>query len=139
MGYRYPRFQTGEKLARLRRENPAVQHGSQRRKLLSADVYAYTRVYRSNCCLAVFNRGPETAVSLESIEMPDGIYKDVLSDRAVTVKGGRIEGLTLGRDASFVISYCAPARGKRSWSRSARAWSATSRWARPPARRRRCA
>ena len=107
-----PAFKLVKKLARLRRENPAVQHGSQRRKLLSADVYAYTRVYRSNCCLAVFNRGPETAVSLESIEMPDGIYKDVLSDRAVTVKGGRIEGLTLGRDASFVISYCAPARGK---------------------------
>ncbi len=107
-----PAFKLVKKLAKMRRENTAVQSGSLRPKLVSDDVYAYTRVYRGNCCLAAFNRGPDTAVTLEKIELPDGIYKDVLSDRAVTVKDGRIENLQLGRDTSFVLSYCAPAREK---------------------------
>ena len=107
-----PAFRIVKKLAKVRRENPAVQSGSQRRKFLSPDVYAYTRVYRGNCCFAAFNRGPETALTLEGIEMPDGVYRDVLSDRAVAVKAGRIEGLALGRDASLVLSYLAPARPK---------------------------
>jgi len=105
-------FRLIKKLAAVRKENPAVQSGSHRQKYLSPDVYAYTRVYRDNCCLAVFNRGPETKISLENIELPDGIYKDVLSDRAVAVNSGRIDGLTLGRDGVFVVSYRAPARAK---------------------------
>lgn len=105
-----PAFRLIKKLAAVRRENPAVQSGSHRRKLLSSDVYAYTRVYRDNCCLAVFNRGPQTTVTLVDLELPDGSYRDVLSDRPVTVKAGRIEGLTLGKDSVLVISYAAPAK-----------------------------
>lgn len=105
-----PAFRLLKKLAALRRENPAIQSGSHRRKYLSPDVYAYTRVYRGNCCLAVFNRGAETRLTLENIELPDGIYKDALSDRAVSVKGGRIESLALGRDSVFIASYRAAPR-----------------------------
>ena len=107
-----PAFKTVKRLAKVRRENRAVQIGSQRQKYISADVYAYTRVYRGSCCLAAFNRGADTAVTLENIELPDGIYKDALSDRAMTVRGGRIENLQLPRDSSFVISYCEPLRAK---------------------------
>jgi len=107
-----PAFRLVRELARVRRENPAVQSGSHRQKYLSSEVYVYTRVYRANCCLAAFNRGHDTVIDLEGIELPDGIYKDVLSDRAVSVKGGRIEKLALPRDSSFVISYCAPERAK---------------------------
>jgi cyclomaltodextrin glucanotransferase len=107
-----PAFRLVKKLAAVRKENQAVQSGSLRKKFLSPDVYAYTRVYRGSCCLAVFNRGDETSIDLENIELPDGVYKDVLSDRAVTVKGSRISGLKLGRDSSFIVSYCAPVREK---------------------------
>jgi len=107
-----PAFRTVKKLAAVRRENKAVQSGSHRKKYLSPDVYAYTRVYRDSCCLAAFNRGAETSIDLENIELPDGVYKDALSDRAVSVKAGRISGLKLERDSSFVLSYCAPAREK---------------------------
>jgi len=107
-----PAFRTVKKLSAVRKENKAVQSGSLRKKYLSADVYAYTRVYRDNCCLAVFNRGAETAIDLETVELPDGVYKDVLSERAVSVKGGCIKGLSLGRDSSFILSYCGPAREK---------------------------
>ncbi len=107
-----PAFKIVKRLARVRRENRAVQIGSHRQKYVSADVYAYTRVYRGSCCLAAFNRGADAAVTLEGIELPDGIYKDVLSDRAVTVRGGRIDNLQLPRDSAFVISYCEPPRAK---------------------------
>jgi cyclomaltodextrin glucanotransferase len=104
-----PAFRIVHKLARVRRENRAVQTGSQRQKYLSPDVYAFTRVYRGSCCLAAFNRGPDVTIALENLELPDGVHKDVLSDRAVTVKGGRIEGLALPRDTAFVVSYREPA------------------------------
>jgi len=107
-----PAFRLVKRLAALRRENPAIQRGSHRQKYLTPDVYAYTRVYRGSCCLAVFNRGPETRVTLEKIELPDGIYKNLLSDQAVTVRDGRIENLALGRDSVFVAAYRAPAREK---------------------------
>lgn len=107
-----PAFRLVKKLAAVRRENKAVQSGSHRKKYLSADVYAYTRVYRGSCCLAAFNRGPEAVIDLEALELPDGVYKDALSDRAAAVRGGRIGGLRLERDSAFVVSYCAPARQK---------------------------
>ena len=103
-----PAFRLIKKLAKVRRENIAVQRGSHRVKLVSGDVYAYTRVFNGSCCLAVFNRGGETPVSLEKVELPDGVHKDALSDRAVTVKGGRIENLVLPRDSSFVVSCSHP-------------------------------
>ncbi|MCX5792711.1 MAG: alpha-amylase family glycosyl hydrolase [Elusimicrobia bacterium] len=103
-----PAFRLIKRLAKVRRENMAVQHGSQRAKLLTPDVYAFTRVFGGSCCLAVFNRGPETSLSLEALELPDGVYKDVLSDRAVTVKDGRLDNLVLPQDTSFVVSYSQP-------------------------------
>lgn len=107
-----PAFRLVKALAAVRRANPAVQSGSHRRKHLSPEVYAFTRVYRGSCCLAVFNRGPETALTLENIELPDGVYRDEISGRPVNVKAGRIEGLAMPRDSAFVASYAAPAREK---------------------------
>ncbi|OGR44494.1 MAG: hypothetical protein A2X35_00055 [Elusimicrobia bacterium GWA2_61_42] len=111
-GTQTPAFQLVSRLAKVRRENRAVQSGSHRRKYLSQDVYAYTRVYRGSCCLAVFNRGPASTLTLENIELPDGVHKDALSDAAVTVKGGRIAGLRAGRDSSMVFSWSEPPRAR---------------------------
>jgi cyclomaltodextrin glucanotransferase len=105
-------FKLVGKLAKVRRGNRAVQSGSHRRKYLSPDVYAYTRVYRGSCCLAVFNRGPAATLALENIELPDGGHRDALSDTVAVVKGGRIEGLRVGRDCSLVFSWCEPARSR---------------------------
>jgi cyclomaltodextrin glucanotransferase len=107
-----PAFKLVGKLAKVRKENRAVQSGSHRQKYHSADVYAYTRVYRGSCCLAVFNRGAAATLALEKIELPDGAHKDALSDAVITVKGGRIEGLYIGRDTSMVFSWCEPPRPK---------------------------
>jgi cyclomaltodextrin glucanotransferase len=105
-----PAFRLVSRLAKVRRENRAVQSGSHRQKYLTSDLYAYTRVYRGSCCLAVFNRGAATTVTLENLELPNGVHKDVLSEAAVTVNDGRIEGLRLERDTCLVFSWCEPPR-----------------------------
>jgi len=104
-----PAFLLIKKLAAVRKENAAVQSGSHRVKYLSKDIYAYTRVYDGDSCLAAFNRGPAAEIALENVEFPDGVYRDVISGRQISVKGGRIESLLLARDTSLVLSYCAPA------------------------------
>ena len=100
-----PAFRLIKTLAKVRKENLAVQRGSQRVKFVSENVYAYTRVYLDSCCLAVFNRGPAVVVSLAGVELPDGVYKDVLAQTPVTVRGGNIEGLKLEKDSLAVIPH----------------------------------
>jgi len=100
-----PAFRLIKALSSVRKENRAVQRGSQRVKYLSEDLYAFTRVYRSSACLTVLNKGPKTMVTLNDIEFPDGVYKDALSDRAIRVCGGVIENLRLDADAAMVFSH----------------------------------
>ncbi|MFA6434963.1 MAG: alpha-amylase family glycosyl hydrolase [Elusimicrobiales bacterium] len=105
-----PAFRLIKALSAVRKENRAVQRGSQRVKYLSEDLYAFTRVYRSSAALTVLNKGPKTALSLKNLEFPDGVYKDALSGRSARVSGGMIEGLQLGADTAMVFSHPGEAR-----------------------------
>jgi len=100
-----PAFKLIKALSKVRRENKAVQRGSQRVKRLSEDFYAFTRVYRSSACLTVLNKGPQTVITLDNIELPGGVYKDVISGRGVTVKDNKIEDLRLDPDTALVLSH----------------------------------
>ena len=102
-----PVFKLIKTLAKVRKENLAVQRGSQRVKLVSENIYAYTRVYLDNCCLAVFNKGPASEVTLENIELPDGVYRDALTQTPARVSSGKIEKLKLEKDSLFVLSLAA--------------------------------
>ncbi|MCX5784707.1 MAG: alpha-amylase family glycosyl hydrolase [Elusimicrobia bacterium] len=102
-----PAFKLIKALAQVRKENLAVQRGSQRVKSASENIYAYTRVYLDNCCLAVFNKGPASEVTLENIELPDGVYTDVLTQSPARVSGGKIEKLRLEKDSLLVFSRAA--------------------------------
>ena len=72
---------------------------------MTQDAYAYTRVYRDHAALVVFNRGEATAITLETVEFPDGVYKDEISGRPVEVRAGKIAGLQMPRDSVLVLSY----------------------------------
>jgi cyclomaltodextrin glucanotransferase len=100
-----PAFRLIKALSKVRRENRAVQRGSQRVKSLSENIYAYTRVYRSSVCLTVLNKGPKTAITLNNIELLDGVHRDVISGRGVSVKGNKIENLQLEPDTALVLSH----------------------------------
>jgi len=100
-----PAFKLIKALSAVRKENRAVQRGSQRVKYLSEDLYAFTRVYRSSVCLTILNKGPKSALTLNNIEFPDGVYKDVLSERAICVRGGMVDSLSLAAEDVMVFSY----------------------------------
>ncbi|MBI4803373.1 MAG: cyclomaltodextrin glucanotransferase [Elusimicrobia bacterium] len=103
-----PAFKLIKALSAVRKANCGVQRGSHRVKYLSENIYVYTRVFRAHCCFAAFNKGPAAEIAVQNLELPDGTYKEVLSDRKVTVTGGRIAKLRLDEDCAFVLSH-APA------------------------------
>ncbi|OGS57987.1 MAG: hypothetical protein A3J79_09510 [Elusimicrobia bacterium RIFOXYB2_FULL_62_6] len=100
-----PAFKLIKALAAVRKANRGVQLGSHRVKYLTEDIYAYSRVFRSHCCFAVFNKGPAAMITVAHLELPDGTYKDALSERKVAVSGGRIENLALEQDSALVLSH----------------------------------
>ena len=98
-------YKTIGKLSRLRRKNPAISLGSQEQKYLSDDVYVYVRLYRDSRCLVVLNKGGHTTINIDNTELPDGNYNCVVTDRSLSVSGGRISDVYLSPDEVIVLSY----------------------------------
>jgi cyclomaltodextrin glucanotransferase len=95
-------------LARVRRENPAVQRGFHQPRFLSPDSYVFERGWGDSVCLAAFNRGHARSVGPVATALPDGEHACVLTGRKVEVRGHRIESLPLGDDDSLVLSHVVP-------------------------------
>ncbi len=91
-----------EKLGQLRRQHPALRIGSRRPVLVERDLYAFVRAYLEDRVLCVFNRGftPIAATVTVGPELPDGDYRDGLSDRVLTVKNGQATLHLAGRSAA---------------------------------------
>ena len=68
------------KLARLRRENLAVQKGGMFTRALSDDVYVFERAYMGHSCLVAVSKGAAHRVSLSHLALPDGVYTNLLAD-----------------------------------------------------------
>jgi len=103
-----PLYRAVHSLARVRRENPAVQRGFHHARLLTTDTYVFERAWGDSVCLAAFNRGAARSVGPIPTALPDGTHRCVLSDRAVTVRDHRIESLQLEADDSLVLSHAVP-------------------------------
>jgi cyclomaltodextrin glucanotransferase len=95
-------------LARVRRENPAVQRGFHQARWLSPDAYVFERGWGASTCLAAFTRGRGRTVGPLTTGLPDGEHACVLTGRRVAVQGGRIERLELGEDDVLVLSHAVP-------------------------------
>jgi cyclomaltodextrin glucanotransferase len=77
------------KLSALRRRSPALQRAGMRTKHVDADRWVFTRPYRGSCVLVGANRSDEAwEQRVESIELPDGTYPDVLGGPSLEVRGG---------------------------------------------------
>jgi cyclomaltodextrin glucanotransferase len=103
-----PLYRAVSALARVRRENPAVQRGLHHARLLTTDTYVFERAWGDSVCLAAFNRGSARTVGPVPTALPDGTHTCVLSGRAVVVRDHRIESLQLGPDDSLVLSHAVP-------------------------------
>lgn len=98
-------YKTIGKLSQLRRKNPAISLGSQQQKYLSDDVYVYVRRYRDSRCLIILNKGGDTTINIDNTELPDGNYNCVVTERSLSVSGGRISDVHLSPDEVVVLSY----------------------------------
>ncbi|MFM8364195.1 MAG: alpha-amylase family glycosyl hydrolase [Verrucomicrobiota bacterium] len=80
-----------EKVAKLRRAHPALRYGNRRPLVAEGDRYAFIRRHLDDTVLCVWNRGKAEATFEVGVapEMPDGTYRDALSDRTIEVKNGK--------------------------------------------------
>ena len=106
-----PIYRDIARLAKLRRENLAVQKGSMLTRALTPDVYVFERCYQGNFCLVALNKGPAQRVALTHLGLPDGTYTNVVDDASVPaallVCDGRAE-LHLEPDTVQVFHYTLP-------------------------------
>lgn len=80
-----PIYRDVSKLARLRMENEAIQKGGIFHHIVKPSVYVFSRKYMGNICFAAVNKGDAESVQINDCPLPDGIYRDILSDRTITV------------------------------------------------------
>jgi glycosidase len=75
----------------VRRAHPALRYGNRRPLVAEGDRYAFVRRHLDNAVLSVWNKAKsESSFEVNvSPEMPDGTYKDALSDRTIEVKDGK--------------------------------------------------
>ena len=92
-------------LSGLRRMNPAVSLGGQWPKLVTPEVYCYTRRYRDCVCFVVMNRGD--TVTLEELEtdLPDGEHTCILTRCKFEVEDGMIAEIELAPREVIVLSH----------------------------------
>jgi cyclomaltodextrin glucanotransferase len=91
-------------LAKLRKENPAIQKGSTFHHFSGQDRYAFSRRYMGNACFVAINKGERDWITVSGCPLPDGIYKDVLSDREIKVANGETQ-LLLEKNDIQVFTY----------------------------------
>ncbi len=99
-----PLFADIQRLAELRRRNPAVKWGGQWSRYVSAEVYCFLRRYRDSRCFVVLNRGDGTSLEAVQTDLPDGPHTCLLTGREVTIQDGQLQNLTLAPREVLVYS-----------------------------------
>jgi cyclomaltodextrin glucanotransferase len=108
-----PVFKDIQRLAHLRRRNPAIRLGRHAATHVTPDVYCFARVYRDSRCFVAMNRGGATTLADVGTEMPDGTHRCLLTGREIRVEGGHCRDLQLGAKEVLVLSVIGkPVRAK---------------------------
>jgi hypothetical protein len=74
-------YQVINKLSTLRRNNRAVQYGSQNQRWINSDVYIYERKFFGNVVLVAINKSETASYSISGLftSLPAGTYSDYLN------------------------------------------------------------
>jgi glycosidase len=93
-----------EKLTHIRSKHPALRYGSRRVVDLDKDAYAFVRTHFDDRAVCIFNRGTrERSFALDvAPELADGEYSNLLDDRSLTVKDGKLTVSVPARSAAIV-------------------------------------
>ena len=113
-------FGITQKLAALRKSNPALRYGSSTQRWINNDVYVYERKFYNNTVLVAVNKSTSSSYPLTGLNtaLPAGSYSDVLGGAlgggTLTVSAGSggnnpTGAYTLNPGQAAVWSYTAPA------------------------------
>ena len=97
-------FNIIKKLSKLRFENQAIQKGLRQTRYITDNIFVFVRKYGDDYCVIALNKGYEKNFNIAGIDLPDGIYKDELSDREILVENNKIIHLHLGENDAIVLS-----------------------------------
>ena len=97
-------FKVINKLSKLRYSNQAIQKGFRVTRYITDNIFVYLRKYNDDTCVVALNKGYEKTFNIASIELPDGVYTDELSDRKILVENNKIIHLHLEENDAVVIS-----------------------------------
>ncbi|MDR9853901.1 alpha-amylase family glycosyl hydrolase [Paenibacillus sp. VCA1] len=105
-------YQVIQKLAPLRKSNPAIAYGSTQERWINNDVLIYERKFGGNVAVVAVNRNLNTPASISGLvtSLPQGSYNDVLggllNGNALTVgNGGATSNFTLAAGGTAVWQY----------------------------------
>ncbi|WMJ81512.1 alpha-amylase family glycosyl hydrolase [Clostridium sp. MB40-C1] len=103
-----------QKLAPLRKTNPAIAYGTTQQRWINNDVYIYERKFGNNVALVAINKNQLSSYNISNAitALPQGNYKDVLgglvSGNNISVDSkGTVSTFTLAPGACAVWSYVA--------------------------------
>lgn len=103
-----------QKLAPLRKTNPALAYGSTTERWINNDVIIYERKFGNNVAVVAINRNLTTSTNISGLvtSLPSGTYSDVLtglvSGNSITVgTGGAVNAFTLAAGGAAVWQYTA--------------------------------
>lgn len=97
-------FKNIQILTKLRKENIAIQRGFQQTRYITDNIFVFHRKYGYNFCVVAMNKGPEKLFDIAGIDIPDGSYEDLLSDKKIIVENHKIIQLLLKENETIVIS-----------------------------------
>nr|P17692.1 RecName: Full=Cyclomaltodextrin glucanotransferase; AltName: Full=Cyclodextrin-glycosyltransferase; Short=CGTase; AltName: Full=Raw-starch-digesting amylase; Flags: Precursor [Bacillus sp. B1018]AAA22239.1 raw-starch-digesting amylase precursor [Bacillus sp. (in: firmicutes)]BAA14140.1 raw-starch-digesting amylase precursor [Bacillus sp. B1018] len=107
-------YQVIQKLAPLRKSNPAIAYGSTQERWINNDVLIYERKFGSNVAVVAVNRNLNAPASISGLvtSLPQGSYNDVLggllNGNTLTVgSGGAASNFTLAAGGTAVWQYTA--------------------------------
>jgi len=97
------------RLAHARREHPALYMGSRRPLVAEGEHYAYVRAHRGDRAVVLFNRS-ESAHTFRldvSPEIGSATLRDVVGERSVRARGGRLTVTVPSREAAVLVTEAA--------------------------------
>ena len=102
-----------QRIAPLRKTNPALAYGTSQQRWINNDVYVYERKFGDNVALIAINKNTTTSYTIGGAKtaLPAGTYKDqlggLLNGSSITVNSGLVNSFTLPAGASVVWQYTA--------------------------------
>tara|TARA_A100001011_G_scaffold176510_1_gene185219 strand:- start:28848 stop:30707 length:1860 start_codon:yes stop_codon:yes gene_type:complete len=93
-----------QKLSKLRSTNPALTFGSFQENFINESIFSYTRKHRGFKVFTLINQGNDTILNLKYLDIPDGNYNCILTERVLNIKNGELINYALSYKEANIIA-----------------------------------